>query len=386
MPAGVSPALRRSIVVALVAFVALGMSESGLGAAWPSLRRTFDRPVGDLGSLLAVGAVAYTTASAVAGRIVDRFGTGASLIAGTFLAVGGLVAYATVTVWVGGLLAAVVLGLGGGVVDTSVNAHAAHAFSPGAMNLLHGGFGIGATLGPVVMAAAVAGTGSSTIGYVFLAVVQLTLLAVLVGHRRRWRTVEIPHMSRPATRLGHVALLTLAMFFVYTGVEVSAGQWAFTELTEGRGLSVAAGGAWTASFWAGLTMGRLALSTVATRLGPELVLSSSVVVAVMGAAWFWLVPDPAALMGLPVLGLGLAGVFPTLVTLTPQRIGQSRTNAMVGYQLAAGGAGVVAIPWLMGRIVAAAGLDALAPALAVAAAVLAVLHVVLASTATRASL
>jgi fucose permease len=63
------------------------------------------------------------------------------------------------------------------------------------------------------------------------------------------------------------------------------------------------------------------------------------------------------------------------VTLTPERIGSARTTAMVGYQLAAASLGAGAVPWLVGRGIAATSLEALGPMLLVAAALMTVLHV-----------
>ena len=60
--------------------------------------------------------------------------------------VSGLATYAVSATWPGKFAAAVLLGLGGGLLHSTLNANAAHHFSAG-----------GATLGPVVMAVAASG-------------------------------------------------------------------------------------------------------------------------------------------------------------------------------------------------------------------------------------
>ncbi len=367
------------VPVAVAAFVVLGLTESGIGAAWPSLRRTVERPVADLGTLLVVGLAGYATSSAITGATVRRLGTGSSLVAAGSLSLAGLTLYATAHSWIGVLGAALLLGLGSGFLDSVLNAHAAHHFTAGAMNLLHAGFGVGATLGPLVMATAISRGSGWQAGYVIYAVVQACMLPVLVSLRSRWRPPPAGDAShRPHLPLRTAVAASLAMFFLYTGIEVTAGQWSFSVLTELRGFSTESGGVWVSAYWAGLMLGRFALSAFAGRLGPRRVLEIGIGGSVVAAAWFWLDAGGLGMLGLPALGLSLAGIFPTLVTLTPVRIGTEHTTSMVGYQLAAASLGAAALPWLTGRVIAASSLAALGPVLLVAAALLATLNTVLA--------
>jgi fucose permease len=356
----------------------LGLAESGLGTAWPTLRLDAGRPISDLGVLLAAGLVGYSSSSALSGRVARRIGMGPAVLTAAATSLAGLGLFVVSSGWVPIIAAAVTLGVGGGLLDSSINAYAAHRFSAGATNLLHAGFGIGATLGPIVMARAVASGAGWHAGYLVIAVAQALLLAVLWITRARWRPVAAPETAPyEAVRLDVVVVLSLAMFFLYTGVEVAAGQWSFSVLSESRGLGTDAAGLWVAAYWGGLTVGRLGLSGVASRLGPRRVLGLSMAGTVAGCALFWWDPGGLGVVGLPFAGLSLAGVFPTLVTLTPQRIGAGRTTAVMGYQLAAASLGAATLPWVVGHTVARTSLEALGPMLVGAAVVMAALHAVL---------
>ena len=373
-----STALRRTVGIAVTAFVMLGLAESGLGTAWPTLRLDVGRPISDLGVLLAVGLFGYMSSSALSGRVARRLGMGRTVLVAATVSLAGLVLYALSSSWPSVVAAAVTLGAGGGLLDSSINAYAAHRFSAGATNLLHAGFGIGATLGPIVMARAVASGAGWHAGYVVIAVAQTALLGMLWATRARWRPVAARD-SAPDERLRFdpVVGLSLLMFFLYTGVEVAAGQWSFSLLTEGRGLGTDAAAAWVAAYWGGLTLGRLGLSAVASRLGAHRVLSVSMAGTIVGCAVLWWDPASLGVLGLPFAGLSLAGVFPTLVTLTPQRIGPGRTTAVMGYQLAAASLGAAILPWMVGWAVARTSLEALGPMLVGAAVTMAALHLTL---------
>lgn len=372
-----SATFRRSVAVAVGAFVALGLSESGLGTAWPSIRADLDRPISDLGTLLALGVVSYGMTSLVSGAVITRLGTGRTLVAAAGLSATGLGLYATAGTWGVALGAAMTLGVGGGLLDSGLNAHAAHTFTPGAMNLLHAGYGVGATLGPLVVVGAVVSDAGWQTAYLVFAAVEAVLLGVLLVVRNRWEHTDEGTVATGRLRLDAVVVLSLAMFFLYTGVEVAAGQWSYSALTEGRGFTAGSAGAWVAAYWGGLTVGRLGLSAIATRLGPSRVLGWSMAGAVTGTGLFWWDPLGLGALALPLTGLSLAGVFPTLVTLTPRRIGPDRTTHMVGYQLAAASVGAAALPWLIGRAIDRTSLEALGPALVVATAAMVVTHLAL---------
>jgi hypothetical protein len=143
----------------------------------------------------------------------------------------------------------------------------------------------------------------------------------------------------PGSRGRHVFLLTLAAFFVYTGLEIATGQWAYSLLTEQRGTGTTAAGLWVATYWAALTGGRLAMAVGSRRGGAVGVLGGASVGAVAGTALLWLDPAGVGALGLPLVGLSLAPVFPTLVSLTPVRLGNERAASAIGYQLTAAGIG-----------------------------------------------
>jgi fucose permease len=99
-----------------------------------------------------------------------------------------------------------------------------------------------------------------------------------------------------------------------------------------------------------------------------------VALALLGVGFLWWNPAGVGFASLPLAGIGFAAIFPTLISLTPARIGRDRSTRMVGYQLAAANLGVAAIPWALGLLAQAYGLAVLGPGLFGAAGALAILH------------
>lgn len=370
--------LARTLPLAYAAFVVLGLPE-GFGVAWPTMRTDLGRSLAELGVLLVAWSIGYLVAAALNGPVTDRWRAGVVLAASSAATAAGLAAVALTPNWVTLLAASVLVGLGGGLVDAGVNAHVALLHSPRAMGMLHASFGIGATLAPLLMGLAVRSPGSWRAAFGLFAALQLAIGAAFWARRDRWdRRPVTPRPGRPRARSGRILATSLAVFFVYTGIEVAAGQWAFSLFTEERAMGGAAASAWVAAYWASFTLGRLLLGVVGDRVSPRTVVRVGVAALLGGSLVLW-VPDPSWLgaVGLVVMGAGLAPIFPSLMVLTPERMGTDFASWAVGYQLAAAAVGAAAIPGLVGVTVAAAGLETLGPVLLASGAALALLETAL---------
>ena len=360
--------------MALGGFVALGLADGVLGVAWPSIADAFGRDIGELGLLIAVGTGGYLLFSILSGHIERRIGMVRMLVLSSVLALVGLGGVAAASGWWMVLVAQFIGWSGGALIDAGLNTHIALHHSARAMHLLHAFYGVGATLGPILMATVLGlGAGWRT-GYVVLAGCQVLLGAAFIRSGRRFEqpALQFDDESFVSPTRAPIAL-GIGVFLVYTGVEVGAGAWAFTVLTESRGLGDAVAGAVVAGYWGSLTVGRFAMGYAANRVQPLTSLIGGATGALLGLALFWSGVGPwAGGLGLFVAGLGLAPMFPALVLLTPDRVGTDRTSGAVGYQLAAAGAGAVIVPGGIGILVESVGLGAVAPALVAAAAVMAV--------------
>jgi fucose permease len=146
----------------------------------------------------------------------------------------------------------------------------------------------------------------------------------------------------------------MAVFFVYTGLEAGGGQWAATILAA-RGATPAEAALAATLFWAGLAGGRIALGFVVDRIGPDRLLRLGMPVAVVAAMGFALGLQDAAFLIL--FAVALAPVYPTVMALTPARLGPLAVQA-IGLQVAAAMAGVAVLPGLMGWVADWVGADA----------------------------
>jgi fucose permease len=358
-----------AFLLACLAYLGVALPGSTLGLLWPSIRLSLGQPVGALGILLVPGIAASVISSAVTGRL--RVPAGPLVAGATLLIALALAAEALApSMWV--MTAGTVLfGIGFGALDTALNAHASRHFGARDINWMHASYGLGATLGPLLVTALLSAGRSWRQTYGVMALVLAVLGGVLALARRGWDAPVSAPDPRPASPPAPPASALGALTFtaVETGIESGAGIWGYLFLTAGRGLTPAAAGVAVAAYWAMMCAGRVVLGPVAERLGPARVLAAAVVGVPLGAALMALpisgpIPGPIpglgsgalAVVGLMLLGLAAAPVFP-LFTLT------TGTTRMVSLQVAASAVGGAALPAALGLAIGAAGPRVLAPSL-----------------------
>ena len=367
----------------LILFVTLGLPAGAIGVAWPHMRASIGAPLAGLGLLLAAWTIAYFVASASSGPGTARFGTSLLLLGGCTLAGVGALGLALSSRWWMIPLAAFLLGGGSGLIDAAINAHVSLNRGVRYMGWLHASWAVGAALGPQAIVVSLAATGSWRAAFAAMAVAFLSIGLVVGARRSDWARASnvAPRQPLPSRSGGSAyrrALLLLAgLFLIGAGLEATAGDWSYTQLTAGRSVPADLA-SWSASlFWAGLAGGRAALGLFGNRATPARLLDAGVAMATVGALGFWLGPPlVAAFIALPILGIAVSLIFPLLLSLTPERVGTAMTPHTVGYGLAAGNLGAGAIPAFTGLVLQSAGVLALGPILAFLAVVVAALHAV----------
>ncbi len=347
--------LRWATTISLVGFVVLGLTDGAIGTVWPDLRDDFSRTDGSFGQVFACLAGGYLVASMASGHLSDRYGTAAVFRVGSGGAALALSTIALGASWPTTLLGFAVLGLGNGLLDSTINAWVAVKQGQRAMGLLHGFYGVGASAGPLVATVFVAGGDRWAIPFWIFAAVQVGVLVVSPLAKAGFdespvaADVEAAQQHVP-TGSGRLLPMVLAWFFLYVGVEVAMGQWSFTLLSEQRDVGEVAAGFLVASYWGGLTAGRFLLAFVGDRIAPEVVMTRASALSIVAAVVFVVDPGGIGAAALPVLGFAFSVMFPAVVNRTTVYLGADRAARIVGYQLAASSAGAIVIPSLIGLL------------------------------------
>ena len=347
--------MKPTIIVAFLGFVVLGLPEGILGLAWPSIRDEFDLSQGAVGAYLLAMTTGFLITTFNSGTIVRRLGIGMALLL-AFLLRGiafGLIflvpSYQVV------IVLALSAGLASGVIDAGLNTYVSGFRSTRLMNWLHACFGLGATISPLLMTALFSLDLDWRWGYLAIGLAQFSIVIGLVTTLTHWRQpiLETDSTIKPATTAETLRLplvwIGIAVFALYAGLEVSAGQWSFSLFTESRGIDASLAGFWVSIYWGSFTFGRFVFGVIGDRFSMINQVRGCIVGALAGAALIWWSPiEWANAAGLTVLGFSLASIFPVLIAATPGRVGDHHAPNVIGFQVGAAGLGIAILPSLAG--------------------------------------
>lgn len=347
------------------------------------MRATFGAPLAGLGLLLTAVTIAYFAGSAFTGPLAARTGQGSLVASGCALAAAGLIGLSLATRWWMIPILGLPLGAGAGLIDGATNAYVSLNRGIRYMGWLHASWALGAALGPQLVVISLAVTGSWRAAFAVAGAAFLLCGVAVASQARAWgRTARARAESstnEPAPSIGYLrAVVFLALLFLLAaGLEATAGDWAYTQLTLGRSMEAALASWGATLFWAGLAGGRVALGLIGHRVDPVRLLDAGVALSALAALAFWIAPPlVAAFVALPLIGFAVSVLFPLLLSLTPSRVGTTLTGHAVGYGIAAGTLGGGALPSGIGVVLQDVGLSTLGPILTGIAVALALLHAV----------
>ena len=343
------------------AFISLGLPDALLGSAWPSMYRELSVPVSYSGLIFMIIAGGTIISSLQSDRLTKAFGAGkvtAFSVLMTAVALFGFSvsrSYAALCLW------AILYGLGAGSVDASLNNYVALHYASRHMSWLHCMWGIGASAGPYIMGSALTGGYGWNTGYRSIALLQTALTAVLLLSLPLWRrpqgeqrrTQDMQTKPLPLKRVVTIpgAKEIMITFFCYCAVEQTANLWASSYLTLYRGLSAKAAAGLASVFFTGITAGRFFSGFLTLKLNDTQMIRLGQGGIAAGILLLFLpFGTTSSLLGLGLIGLGCAPIYPSIIHATPARFGEDKSQAMIGVQMASAYAGTCLMPPLFGLV------------------------------------
>ena len=381
------------LAIIYISFISLGLPDSLLGSAWPILYKDLQVPVSYAGILSMIIAAGTIVSSLFSSRLIWHLGTGkitAISVAMTALALLGFSlspSFALLCLW------AIPYGLGAGSVDAALNNFVALYFSSRHMSWLHCMWGVGASLGPFIMGQALAGGFGWTGGYRFISLLQAVLTAVLLLSLPVWkyrpgafseRKKEMEAKSQSQDTRGEASLsqdtgahsseiqnsqpqegsaplsfsqvfalpkvkTAVICFFCYCALEQTTGLWAGTYLTLTRGVAPETAASWASLFYIGITAGRGASGFVTPAHSDRKMIRLGQAVIICGILALLLPLGPrAAMLGLVLIGLGCAPIYPCIIHSTPALFGAWASQAVIGLEMACAYVGTCLMPPFFG--------------------------------------
>jgi fucose permease len=348
------------LIIIYLSFISLGLPDSLLGSAWPSMYTSLKVPLYYAGFISIIIASGTVVSSIFSERIIRRFGTGTVTAVSVLMTAAALMGFSFFHVFIVLCLLAVPLGLGAGSVDSALNNYVALHYKARHMSWLHCFWGIGASIGPIIMSASLKNNNSWHLGYRTIGIIQFCLVLILFLSLPLWenknrKTQEEAVQGQPIKRskLFHIPGIkqVLIAFFCYCAIESITGLWGSSYLVMVKNISPKIAAQWIALYYIGITTGRFISGFITMQLTSRQMIRLGQGIIACGVVVLLLpLGNKALLPGFFLIGLGCAPIFPSLLHETPENFGKVHSQAIMGIQMASAYMGATLMPPLFGRI------------------------------------
>ena len=317
-------------------FISLGLPDGALGIGWPLMRLDFGVPIHYAGFILFITLPLSALSSLMSAHLGEKYGVGKLAFASALLTSSSLLGISTVTSYWGLILFSVGLGIGQGAVDALLNAYVAKHYNARHMSWLHGCWAVGATIGPALMTRVISTSGAWSMGYLSLGSAQFVIALILLFSLGFWLHDDHETRNKPKTRSAFDSrmLFGMALFFLYVGAELSIGLWSNSYLIEKMGLAASVSGYLVALYYGSIMVGRFLSGFVAVRLGNRGLIRLGLFIVSGGLLVMFVAEDVMFLrLGMVLMGLGLAPLYPAMMHETPRRFKEDLATRLIGYQV-----------------------------------------------------
>lgn len=349
------------IAIIYLSFFGLGLPDSMLGAAWPTIFSEMDVPVSGAGILSAIIAFGTIISSLASDRITRKLGASKTTAISVAITAIALLGFGVSTKFWHLCLISIPYGLGAGSVDAALNNYVSLHFASKHMNWLHCMWGLGAAVGPVIMGTVLTGGGGYHLGYIIVSIIQIVISTILFVSLPIWKkpmraeategkTTDKPLSFKEILGIRGVKAV-MVTFFAYCALEVTVTLWASSYLNLEKGIDSDTAALWGSLYVLGITVGRAICGFISIKLNDVQMTRLGEGFMVLGLVLLFLpLPNAFSLIGLITLGIGSAPVYPSIIHSTPARFGEARSQALIGVQMASAYTGTCLMPPLFGLI------------------------------------
>lgn len=345
------------LAVIYLAFISLGLPDSLLGSAWPTIRAEFDVPLSYMGFVSMTISLGTVVSGLASERLTKRFGTRGVTVISVLMTAAALFGFSTVSNLFQMCLWAVPYGLGAGAIDAALNNYVALHYRAKHMSWLHCFWGVGTVMSPYIMSYAL--THSAWMdGYRTVSYLQFAIAAVLVLTMPLWQANKAGEATdadikvlglRGALQIKGVPPLLFG-FFAYCAAEATAMLWASSYLEGTRGASKEEAAAWGSLFFIGITVGRFLAGFITDKLGDTRMIRVGIAVALAGILCILIPVRAITIVGFIIIGFGCAPIYPCIIHSTPDNFGAENSQGIIGIQMASAYIGTTFMPPLFGLI------------------------------------
>ena len=343
---------KRNLTISyFLSLISLGLTTAALGPSLPALAENTSALLSQISVLFTAKTGGYLLGSLVGGRLYDRLP--GQKVGGTAIVVMIVTLALTPVIPLLWLLVldSFILGAVEGSLDVGCNTMLVwvHGREVGPyMNALHFFFGLGTFVTPIIIAQSNQLTGDVAWGYWVIALALVPIAVWMLSQP----SPSAPEPDEEKGGDGNLLYLILiaAFLFLYVGAEVGFSGWIYTYALKMDMADETTAAYLTSLFWGTFTLGRLLSVALAARLRSYWIVVADLVGCLLGLGVLLFFPASTAALwvGAAILGLSMASLFPSMISLAERRI--NLTGSRMSVFFVGGSSGAMLLPWIIGQL------------------------------------
>lgn len=345
------------LAIIYLAFISLGLPDSLLGSAWPTIRVDFDVPISYMGIVTMIISGGTIISGLMSERLTKKFGTRVVTTFSVVLEAIALFGFSTSNEFYHLCLWGIPYGLGAGAIDAALNNYVALHYDSKHMSWLHCFWGVGTIISPYIMSYALTHTvwpdGYRTVSYIQFGIAVVLVLALPLWKINKSAEVQVENSTvlgiKGALKIKGVPSL-LTGFFAYCAAEATAMFWTSSFFEGTRGATKDEAAALGSLFFIGMTVSRFLAGFITDRLGDNKMIYLGTYIALAGVLCIIAPIKTLTIVGFIIIGLGCGPIYPCIVHSTPGNFGAENSQGIIGIQMASAYVGSTFMPPVFGLI------------------------------------
>ena len=351
------------LIIIYLAFISLGLPDSLLGAAWPSMYVQFDVPVSYMGMVSMIVSAGTIISSLNSDRLTRRFGAGLVTAVSVAMTAVAILGFSFSTSFWMTCLWAIPYGLGAGSIDAALNNYVALHYASRHMSWLHCMWGVGTIIGPYAIGFGLTNGLGWEGGYRSVFAIQVVLTIILFMSLPLWKKKETDNSpekeasdSDSVLSLKQILQISgakqiMLTFFCYCALEATTSHWASSYMVLQKDIPAETAANYASLFFIGITVGRAINGFLTMKFtDSQMIRAGQAVIAVGIVVMLLPFGNIVTLAGLILIGLGCAPIYPCIIHSTPEHFGADKSQALIGVQMASAYVGSCLMPPLFGLI------------------------------------
>lgn len=341
------------LVVIYIAFIGLGVPDSLIGSAWPSIHSEMNIPVEAVSILTLLISGCTVLSSMFSSGILNKFGTAKVTAFSTAMTAAALLGFSFAPSFGFMIPSAVILGLGAGAIDSGLNNYVALHYKASHMNFLHCFYGVGVSLSPYLMSQALGDAGWRD-GYRYVFCVQAAITLLLIVSIPMWKksTSTSETENESTVNLSFIQMAKMPevrqvwiIMLATNAIEYACGVWGSTYLVNEKGFDAKHGALALTVYYIGMSVGRFVSGLLSDKFSTwkriaigTAILAPAIVIMLLPLS------GEVTVVGLFLVGLGNGSIYPNMIHLTPHNFGKEVSQSVMGSQIAFAYIGVMLAP------------------------------------------